>query len=267
MAGPDESPHEPRGANRRQPLELAYAEARDGCTRAVDVLREVVCTACDGAGGDGQTCVRCEGKRTITTVRGMLVMGQVCPDCGGTGRYIIEPCDRCERGLRPCADRVEVRVPPGIQNGMALCVAGKGDEHPAGGAPGDLFLVIEVDLMGVLVPCGDHVVIEAAVRGRHVLLGGPLEVGGLDGSVTVQVPRGVRDGDSVRLPGRGNICTGGAADSAPAGDPYRGGSAARGDQIVVFRVPPEAERARRVATGLAAGVLAALGWGTWLLLG
>lgn len=259
FGGKGAPPAPARGADRQQPLLLSYPEARDGCTRDVDVLRELVCRTCGGTGArDGvtQTCARCHGARTIRTTQGLLQLTETCTDCGGTGRYILEPCERCERGLRPIAETVEVRVPPGVETGTQLRLAGKGNEHP-GGPPGDLYLAIEVDLLDALVPRGDDVVIETAVCGRHVLLGGPLEVRGLDGTVQVEVPRGVRNGDSVRVPGRGNIRAGGAGGGGPpVGDPYR--EVARGDQIVVFRVPPEAERARGTAIGLAAAAAAVL---------
>jgi molecular chaperone DnaJ len=256
-----------RGADRRQPLKLTYPEARDGCMRSVDVLREVVCAACAGTGardGGVKICARCRGERTVGTTRGPLEVTHACPDCGGTGRYILDPCERCERGLRPSAEAMEVPVPAGIKTGDHLKLAGKGDELPGGATPGDLYFAIEVDLLDELVPYGDDVVIETTVQGRHVLLGGRLEVRGLDGSVTVQVPRGVRDGDRVRIEGLGNVRTSAAAGAgAPAGDPYR--EVARGDQIVVFRVPSEATRARNraiaflvTAVAVASGIFAIL---------
>jgi molecular chaperone DnaJ len=255
-------PGQQRGADRRQPLLLTYPEARDGCTRTVDVLREVVCAACAGTGardGGVKICARCRGERPVQTTRGPLEGTHACPDCGGTGRYILDPCERCERGLRPSAEAMEVPVPAGIRTGDQLKLEGKGDELPGGGAPGDLYFAIEVDLLDALVPHGDDVVIETAVQGRHVLFGGRLEVRGLDGSVAVQVPRGVRDGDRVRLAGLGNVRTSAAAGAgAPAGDPYR--EVARGDQIVVFRVPSEATRARdRAIAALVAVVAVAYG--------
>jgi len=251
---------ERRGADRRQPLLLTYPEARDGCTRTVDVLREVVCAVCAGTGArDGgiKICARCRGERAVRMTRGLLELTQACPDCGGTGRYILDPCERCERGLRPSAEALEVPVPAGIKTGDHLKLEGKGDEVPGGGAPGDLYFAIEVDLLDALVPHGDDVVIETAVEGRHVLFGGRLEVRGLDGPVAVRVPRGVRDGDRIRLAGLGNVRTRGAAGAgALAGDPYR--EVARGDQIVVFRVPSEATRDRAIAV-LAAVVAVAYG--------
>lgn len=52
-----------------------------------------------------------------------------CPACGGSGVVIEHPCDECHgegRVLR--ADKITLRIPPGIEDGMALRVP----EHLSG---------------------------------------------------------------------------------------------------------------------------------------
>lgn len=124
------------------------------------------------------------------------------------------------------SESIALQLPPITGPVQKLRVAGKGDEV-FGGAPGDLYIEVTVDRVGVLLEDGADTRFEVAVGKRHRWFGGDVEILTVDGPARVAVPRGVRDGDRLTLPGRGNLRSAG-------GDPYRGSS--RGDHVVVFRV-------------------------------
>ncbi|HEU0030708.1 MAG TPA: DnaJ C-terminal domain-containing protein [Kofleriaceae bacterium] len=216
-----------RGGDRYTRVTIAFVEARDGCVRTIDVLRKLPCTRCAGTGaqyGDLYPCASCRqtGHRARHGTIGP------CRDCDGRGWYADLPCDSCEGGLLEAVDPVAVPIPAGVTTGHVMRIPGRGD-HAFRAPPGDLYLTVEVDAIGHLVRRDDDVVFETIVTRRHRLFGGSLEVLTLDGPTTIQVPRGVRDGDTLVLAGKGH-----ARSSQPTGDPYRGGPA-RGDQIIVFR--------------------------------
>ena len=257
MESPESIPA--RGTDRMQSLRIAYEDARTGCKRRISVVRRILCTRCKGTGadrGDMFTCRGCDGRRTREHKQGLFTVQVQCRDCGGRGVYAESPCDSCDHGLSEETQAIQVSVPAGTVEGFELRCVGKGDEV-FGGEPGHLMLTIEVDTIGVLVRRGDDVVLEIRIGGRHLLLGGTLEVITLDGPVKISVPRGVRDGATVTLAGRGHV----RASTTVEGDPYR--DLGRGDQIVIVRVPLEAARTRArlvvgtvVAVGLSALVTA-----------
>jgi molecular chaperone DnaJ len=254
-----------KGADLRHSLELTEAEARVGCKRDVEVMRASVCTECAGAGGVGDhgTCKDCAGTGKRSTQQGFFTVQTVCATCRGSTKHWNKPCLACEHGLVRSAEKLAVVVPAGIQHGQQLRLAGKGDAC-AGKPTGDLYLEIQIEghagtpvKLGMPRDRGHDVVVDVAVRTRHLLFGGSLEVPTPDGSASVHVPRNVEDGREIRLAGRGKP----RATRSPeptAGDPYR--DVACGDLIVVLRVPPAVQKQREAVgfAGLISIVLAIL---------
>jgi molecular chaperone DnaJ len=134
-----------RGEDVNQPLELRWFETGEGTSRLVTF-------------GAAQTCPDCEGSGSAAEP------DPNCPACGGTGRYAHrtgsavgasevercpicapEPCERCGgSGRIEALRRLRVRVPPGLETGEQLRVAGEGNAAPRGGVPGDLLLDVSV---------------------------------------------------------------------------------------------------------------------------
>jgi molecular chaperone DnaJ len=223
-----------RGADRTLVLELPYADARDGCIRFVTIVHDARCRRCGGTGDERGVTYPCQG-----------CAGKGCAACHHSGRFAESPCDSCDHGLIEDPETVRIVVPKGARTGDQVVCAGNGDAVRTG-PPGDLHVTIKVDTIGVLVQRGDDVVLELEVTARQLLFGGVREVATLDGLVTIELPRGIRDGHTVTLAGRGYVRITGSERTV--GDPYR--ELARGDQLVVFRVPPDVLRARaRVLLG------------------
>ncbi|MEO8703842.1 MAG: DnaJ C-terminal domain-containing protein [Kofleriaceae bacterium] len=242
------APASRRGNDRTATIEILHAETRTGCTRSVSVVRKAQCGRCGGTGGERgilHPCAECRGSG--------IHAGRACSACNGSGRFASSPCDSCESGLCEGHDTVVVAIPPGTATGDIVRVAGKGDEL-FGGQSGDLLVEVRVDVIGVLVHRGDDTVLETAVSLRHIWFGGSIEVATVDGSARVDVPRGVRDGDTATLPGRGNVR---ASGMPTAGDPYR--DVPRGDHVIVFRIRRDHERVTLVVGGLVGAGLVALG--------
>jgi curved DNA-binding protein len=101
------------------------------------------------------------------------------------------------------AEPLKVRIPPGVENGQKLRVAGKGAPSPAGGPPGDLLLEIEVGSDPCFSREGNdlHVTVEVPFSGA--CLGTSVEVPTLDGCKRVKVRAGSKNGSRIRLKGFG----------------------------------------------------------------
>ena len=108
---------------------------------------------------------------------------------------------------------IKVRIPPGMESGQKLRVAGKGAPAPAGGPPGDLLLEIEVLVDPVFTRAGNDLSVTVAVPFSGACLGTSVEVPTLEGEKRVKLKPGTKSGSRVRLKGFG-------VPGHPAGDLY-----------------------------------------------
>ncbi len=99
-------------------------------------------------------------------------------------------------------EKIRVKIKPGAYDGLKLRVRGKG-EKGRGGKAGDLYLTIRVDKDPVFTRKGDDLYVDLPVDLYTALLGGNVQVRTLDGLVKMQIPEGVRNGQMLRLKGKG----------------------------------------------------------------
>jgi curved DNA-binding protein len=114
------------------------------------------------------------------------------------------------------AEPIKVRIPPGVESGQKLRVAGKGAPSPAGGSPGDLLLEIEVLADPLFTREGHDLSVSVAVPFSGACLGTSVEVPTLEGIKRVKVKPASKSGSRIRLKGFGVAGHAGQ----PAGDLY-----------------------------------------------
>ncbi|MBO1350918.1 MAG: DnaJ domain-containing protein [Hormoscilla sp. GUM202] len=98
---------------------------------------------------------------------------------------------------------IDVRIPAGAKPGNRIRVKGKGKMNPRNGQRGDLYLKVGIAPHSFFQFEGDNLVCEVPVTPDEAVLGASVEVPTPDGSVSVQVPAGIRPGQSLRLRGKG----------------------------------------------------------------
>ncbi len=97
---------------------------------------------------------------------------------------------------------IAVKIPPGIESGKRLRLAGKGMEGP-GVPPGDLYLTVHVADHPLFKREGSDLVIDREIKISDALLGTTLEVPTLDGKKYIKVPPGTQSNSRIRLKGFG----------------------------------------------------------------
>jgi curved DNA-binding protein len=102
--------------------------------------------------------------------------------------------------------RLEVRIPPGVKTGSMVRVAGHGGRSGKGGAPGDIYLKVQVLPHPVFEREGDDLHCEVTVDLYTALLGGEVRVPTLKGAVQLKIPPETQAGRSFRLRGQGMPC-------------------------------------------------------------
>ena len=196
-----------RGSDLRYVLELDLEEAVAGVDKQIRVPTLVNCHHCNGTGSeDGKlsTCATCRGHGRVRMQNGIFSIQQACPHCGGAGRTIATPCKHCHGEGRLEDERgLEVKVPPGVDNGDRIRLTGQGEAGPPGSTPGDLYVEIHVRPHPIFQREGDDLRCEVPVRFAQAALGATIEVPVLDGATTITIPPETQTGQEFRLRGQG----------------------------------------------------------------
>ena len=201
-----------QGPNLRDVLRLTFEEAAFGCEKDLPIERIEACKECHGKGTTDpngvQTCQRCHGTGVIQTQQrtpfGVMQTQQECPECGGDGHIIKNPCKVCSgRGLVRRRTTVHVKVPAGINNGQAINMHGQGHVGRNGGPNGDLIISIAVSPHPMFTRDGFDVHYTHPVSFVDATLGGELEIPTIDGKVKYNLPAGTQGDTTFRLKGKG----------------------------------------------------------------
>lgn len=221
-----------RGANREIELEIPLERVLFGGDETLYLPRVTNCPVCHGTGAEPGTaprqCKRCggSGKTTTHTREGGVTFHQItlCPDCQGQGVIIEKPCPECQGlGKVERVERLTIRIPIGVEEGMALRVPGYGQPSPdTHGASGDLFVLIRTRPDPRFERQGADLWRVETLEIPDAVLGTTLEVPTLEGSITVKIPPGSQPDQVLRIRGKGL--------------PEFGRSGARGDLYLTLRV-------------------------------
>lgn len=197
-----------RGADLRYDLELSLEEAVAGTEVKIRVPTLVECESCRGTGSASRAgpaaCGTCGGAGQVRMQQGFFTVQQTCPACRGSGRTIRDPCGACGgTGRRRGQKTIAVKVPPGVDNGDRIRLAGEGEPGARGGPPGDLYVTVKVKSHPIFQREGDDLYCEVPIDIATAALGGELNVPTLDGRVVLKIPEGTQTGKVFRLRGKG----------------------------------------------------------------
>jgi molecular chaperone DnaJ len=197
-----------RGADLRYNLELTLEEAVAGTEAKIRVPTWVICADCGGSGarkGSAPvTCATCHGQGAIRMQQGFFAVQQTCPVCRGSGQQIQDPCRSCYgQGRVQDTKTLSVKIPPGVDTGDRIRLAGEGEAGESGGAAGDLYVHITVKEHPIFTRDGADLYCEVPIGFPTACLGGELEVPTLDGKVVLKIPPETQTGRLFRLRGKG----------------------------------------------------------------
>lgn len=201
-----------RGSDIRVKVKLTLAEISNGTTKKLKVNKYIACDKCGGTGAKDSssysTCQTCNGTGVVSRIEntffGRMQTQSVCPACGGEGRIITAKCDKCGgEGIVKGSEIIEINIPAGVGEGMALTVSGKGNAARHGGVNGDLIVVIEEERDPQLVRDGDDLIHNLNLTVTTAILGGEVEVPTIDGKARIKIAPGTHAGKVLRLRGKG----------------------------------------------------------------
>jgi molecular chaperone DnaJ len=206
-------PGPPQGAHLEVAIAVPLERILTGGQETVHLTRPATCAVCHGSGAHPDTpprrCEPCQGTgQRITSRRDSGVMLQQitpCPTCHGRGSIIDQPCTECHgRGETERPEDIQVTIPAGVEEGMALRIPGHGlPSREGSGPPGDLFVVVHSTPDARFERQGADLWHLATVSLVDAVLGTTLDVSTLDGHVTVTIPPGTQPDTVLRLHGKG----------------------------------------------------------------
>ena len=198
-----------RGADRRVDFEITLEDAFKGKTATLDVPTNMLCERCAGsgakAGAKPRTCQTCQGHGRVRATQGFFAIERACPTCHGSGQTIDHPCGACAGMGRVTRERsLSINIPPGVEDGTRIRLAGEGDAGMRGAAAGDLYVFLAIKPHAFYQRDGADLFCRVPISMVTATLGGEVKVPTLDGEeAKLRVPEGVQSGKQFRLKGKG----------------------------------------------------------------
>ncbi|MBN1809666.1 MAG: molecular chaperone DnaJ [Planctomycetes bacterium] len=197
------------GANLRVDITIPFEASVAGTRKTIELKRHERCPDCHGTGAERgvamQQCPYCHGSGHVTQRQGFFTMSTSCPHCHGAGTIIEKPCPTCHgEGHVTKPAKIEVSIPPGLEDNSRLRIAGEGEPSPQEGGPrGDLFVYIHVKPHDVFQRQGDNLVLELPVSFPQAVLGADIEVPTPYGKARLKIPPGTQNSQLFRLRDQG----------------------------------------------------------------
>jgi molecular chaperone DnaJ len=165
------------------------------------------------------TCETCHGRGEVQHVQrsflGEIRTVRPCAACRGFGEIIPDPCRECSGDGRVRSRRsITVKIPPGVDTGTRVQLAGEGEVGPGGGPAGDLYVEIHVAPHPVFTRDGTDLRCHVTVPMTAAALGTTIQLPLLEADVAeadsdmelwidLEVRPGTQSGTETVLRGRG----------------------------------------------------------------
>ena len=196
------------GADMTMEMEIDFEEAVFGSERTMNITVPDQCPDCHGTGAASGskrvTCPTCHGHGVVIGGSGFFQVRQTCPTCGGGGTVVEHPCRKCNGSGQVRTPRtITLRIPKGVDTGSRLRLSGKGAGGLRGGAPGDLYVVLNVRDSDIFEREDVDLFVTVPISPVLAALGGSVDIPTPDGIATVSLPAGTSNGKQLRLRGKG----------------------------------------------------------------
>jgi len=222
------------GRDLRHDIRISFEQAVFGAEVEVELARRQTCDECGGSGAEPgtkpKTCPDCNGSGQVRRMQQAFGFNMVnvvdCPRCAGRGKIVEHPCAQCGgSGATVRSRTLSVTIPPGVDDGTQIRLAGEGEPSANGGPPGDLYVALQVTPHEFFKRRNNDIVVEMSINVAQAALGDAVEVPTVDGPAEITIPSGTQSGKVIRLRDKGVPKL--RRDGTTSG---------RGDQLVILNV-------------------------------
>lgn len=198
-----------KGNDIEMKVKISFMDSINGKNITLDLTYDKKCNNCYGIGGEISVCSKCNGNGYLNkqsrSIFGMLQSRVTCSRCNGSGKEVIHTCSTCRgNGFIKTKEKLDVKIPSGINDGQQIRLAGKGSHGYNGGNNGDLYLEIKVEPHKIFERKGNdiHITI-ASLTFIDLILGTEIEVPTVYGNTMLKIPSGTQPNQIFRLKGKG----------------------------------------------------------------
>jgi len=200
---------ENRGTDLRYDLTISLEDAYLGKKQEIKYSSSEKCDGCNGQGSEPGSspseCSACDGYGQVRSNQGFFTIQQTCPQCGGSGEEISNPCKNCKGlGKKQTYKKLSVTIPKGVDDGTRIRLSGKGEAGVKGSSNGDLYIFINVNSHDIFKRSEENLFFEFPISIADAALGTVLEVPTIGGGkAKVKIPAGTQAGKQFRLRDKG----------------------------------------------------------------
>jgi len=198
-----------RGADLRYNMEITLEEAFAGKQATIRVQALAACETCSGTGAEKGskpiTCPACRGAGKTRHSQGFFTVETTCGHCHGAGKIIDKPCRTCSGQGRSRRDKtLNVTIPPGVEDGTRIRLAGEGEAGVQASPAGDLYIFLSVAPHKLFQREAANIYCRVPITMVTASLGGIVEVPTVEGTrARITVPAGTQTGQQFRLRHKG----------------------------------------------------------------
>jgi molecular chaperone DnaJ len=193
-----------RGDDLRYDLEISFEDSMKGLSADLLVPKLEACTRCQGLGAEPNggmvKCLTCNGRGEVLYQQSFLSIRKTCPTCSGRGQVIRQACTLCKgEGYSRVEKKMRVNIPAGVDTGTRLRLQNEGNPGPAGGQPGDLYVVVKVAEHPVFERRDNDLHCTLPINVAQAVLGAEINIDTFDGSQPIKIPEGTQSAAKFRL--------------------------------------------------------------------
>lgn len=193
-----------RGEDLRYDLEISFEDSMKGLSADLQVPKLEACSRCQGAGAEPNggmvKCLTCNGRGEVLYQQSFLSIRKTCPTCAGRGQVIRQVCSLCKgEGYSRVEKKMRVNIPAGVDTGTRLRLQNEGNPGPAGGQPGDLYVVVKVAEHSIFERRDNDLHCTLPINVAQAVLGAEIDIETFDGSQPIKIPEGTQSAAKFRL--------------------------------------------------------------------
>ncbi len=197
-----------RGEDLKYEMRISLEQALSGSETSISISTKDLCKPCEGTGSKNKTastCSTCGGSGRIKQMRSIFSVSSTCHACRGSGILIKDICPSC-RGKRivHARKKVDIAIPPGIEDGQSLRLTGKGHASGHNDIAGDLYILISILPHKYFIRDGNNLICRIPIQITQAVLGSSIYLKNLEGEqIKLTIPPGSQHGTSLRIKNKG----------------------------------------------------------------
>jgi len=194
-------------------IPLTIREAFNGCKKEIVFRATDKCSECGGKGHDKngkiEICSACNGSGEISVSElgplGGTFLTQTCIACGGRGKKIFSPCNKCKsNGIELSNKKLQFDIPKGVMERNVLKLSGVGNYSPDNEKRGDVAIIINIINSKFFNVKGSDIYCMSPITIKEAIFGGDKIIPTLHGRLTVSIPKGTKNQSMLRLRNKGS---------------------------------------------------------------